>query len=236
MISVCITTYNGERYVMEQLESILTQLGENDEVIIGDDGSTDGTLEIIDSFQDDRIKIFRNNFHNHILNFEDCIKRAEGEIIFLSDQDDVWLPGKVETMTEALEDVDLVCSNCYVTDGDLNHSGELFFYDDPSKKPGVIKNFWHNQYVGCCIAFKRGLLRYALPFPKGLITHDTWLGLVADVTGKSKFIGTPLILFRRHGNNVSSTGEKSRLSVLQMIGYRLTIVKGLIRNCLTKRK
>lgn len=230
-----MTTYNGERYVGEQLESILSQLGEKDEVIIGDDGSTDATLSIIDSFGDGRIKVFRNSFHNHILNFEDCLKKAQGDIIFMSDQDDVWLPEKVETMTKALEDADLVCANCYVTDGDLKHNGELFFYDEASKKPGVIKNLWHNQYVGCCLAFKRELLRYALPFPKGLITHDTWLGIVADMKGKSKFIEKPLILFRRHGNNVSSTGEKSRLSLMQMIGYRLTLIKGLITNCWLRR-
>ena len=90
MISVCMATYNGEKYIEEQLKSILSQLGENDEVIVSDDSSTDNTLAIVESFNDVRIKIFPNNkFHSPIFNFENALKQATGDYIFLSDQDDV---------------------------------------------------------------------------------------------------------------------------------------------------
>lgn len=95
MISVCMATYNGEEYIKEQLESILCQLGEMDEIIISDDGSTDNTLNIIESYNDSRIKIHINTGkHGFVYNFENALQKAKGEYIFLSDQDDIWLPEK----------------------------------------------------------------------------------------------------------------------------------------------
>lgn len=231
MISVCMTTYNGAKYVKSQIDSILPQLKSNDELIICDDGSSDETLSVIESVNDDRIKLYKNNFHNHILNFEFCLGKAKGDIIFLCDQDDVWMPNKVETMCFHLKTSDLVCSNCIVTDKYLNLKNR-YFTDDPNKKNGIIRNLWHNQYVGCCMAFNRKVLLRSLPFPKKLITHDTWIGLVSELVGRSKFIDDPLILFRRHDNNTSNTCNKSNLSILKMIQYRITLIMGLINNML----
>lgn len=231
MISVCMTTYNGAKYVKLQIDSILPQLHIDDELIICDDGSTDDTVKIIKGIEDKRIKLFNNHFHNHILNFESCLGKASGDYIFLCDQDDVWMSNKVETMCSHLETVDLVCSNCIVTDKYLNHKNK-YFYDDPNKKNGIIRNLWHNQYLGCCMAFNRKVLLRSLPFPKNLITHDTWIGLVSELVGKSKFIDDPLILFRRHDNNTSNTCNKSNLSIIEMIKYRMTLIKGLCSNML----
>ncbi|MDE5758415.1 MAG: glycosyltransferase, partial [Allobaculum sp.] len=92
MISVCIATYNGERYIETQIRSILDQLNEDDEIIISDDSSTDRTLDIIRSLNDSRIKLFAGNkFHSRTFNFENALKQATGDFIFLSDQDDIWL-------------------------------------------------------------------------------------------------------------------------------------------------
>lgn len=234
MISVCMTTYNGEKFVGQQIESILCQLTSDDELIICDDGSTDETINIINDIKDKRIKLYNNSFHNHILNFESCLYHAHGDFIFLSDQDDVWLPNKVKTMLSKLDSYDLVCSNCIVTDKNLNKKG-YFFNDNPERKTGIINNLWHNQYLGCCLAFKRTVLQKALPFPKNLITHDTWIGLVSEAIGNSIFINDPLILFRRHENNTSHTCKKSNLSILAMIKYRITLIKGLIPILLSRR-
>ena len=100
-ISVCIASYNGEKYIKEQLNSILCQLEERDEVIISDDSSTDNTVQIIESFKDKRIKIFREQkFKSPIYNFENAISKATGDIIFLSDQDDIWHKAKVHKIKQ----------------------------------------------------------------------------------------------------------------------------------------
>ena len=95
MISVCIATYNGEKYLREQLDSILPQLAESDEVIVSDDGSTDGTIDLITSLNDPRIKIVSNSGRKgYVGNFENALKHTTGDYIFLSDQDDIWYPNK----------------------------------------------------------------------------------------------------------------------------------------------
>ncbi len=101
MISVCMATYNGEKYIERQLDSILAQLKENDELIISDDGSTDRTAEILARYgTDKRIRILHGSFHSPIYNFENAIKQAQGDYIFMADQDDIWLPGRI---TETLK-------------------------------------------------------------------------------------------------------------------------------------
>lgn len=229
MVSVCMATYNGERYIRQQVDSILSQLTPEDELLIGDDGSSDSTLTILESYKDPRIKIYRNNLHNYNLNFEKILSKAKGDHIFLSDQDDVWLPTKVSTMLGYLKDYDLLCSNCYITDAALKHNGDRYFTTDPSGRKGFVRNFIRNRYVGCCMAFNRKILDLGLPFPKGLKAHDAWFGLIAELKGKPKFISEPLILFRRHGNNTSSTCQKSTLTLGEKIDYRFTMLKGLIR-------
>lgn len=231
-VSVCMATYNGGLYVRQQIESILSQLSENDELIISDDGSTDDTLQIIESFNNPIIRLFKNKFHNYVLNFEFCLKQVSGDYIFLSDQDDVWVKDKVKIMLRYLKTYDLVCSNCFVVDKELHSMGRAFFSDDVENKSGFIKNLWKNQFLGCCLAFNRRVLKYSLPFPKGLICHDTWIGLVAELCGKTKFIDDKLIYFRRHDTNTSNTLKGSDLTLYKKISYRLVIIKGMVYNFL----
>ena len=99
MISVCIATYNGEKYIREQLDSILVQLGPDDEIVVCDDRSSDRTLELIEGYRDSRIHVHRNEKNlGHVRNFEKAISLSRGDYLFLSDQDDVWLPGRVQEM------------------------------------------------------------------------------------------------------------------------------------------
>lgn len=205
MNSVCVATYNGELFIDQQLRSILAQIAPEDEVIISDDGSTDNTLKIVDSIGDKRIRIRHSSAHYFKDNFIEAMCEAKGDIIFLSDQDDVWLPGKYERCIKELEEVDLVCTNSEMTDGELNII-EPNFFSIYHSGPGVFKNALNNTYYGSCMAFRRSLLKAALPMPPTReIGHDIWLGLVAEMTGKVRFIDTPYLLYRRHEDAKTST-------------------------------
>ena len=207
MNSVCIATYNGEQYIAEQLRSILVQIASDDEVIVSDDGSTDHTLDIIRDFNDQRIHIIYSDAHNLIHNFENAILHAKGNIIFLSDQDDVWLEGKYQRCLNELETADLVCTNSILTDEKLNILNHDFFSIYHSGK-GILKNIIVSTYYGACMAFKRHIAAYALPFPDtNEIGHDLWLGLVAEMTGTVRFIPQPYLLYRRYNGTNTTTGN-----------------------------
>lgn len=229
MVSVCIATYNGEKFIKEQIESILPQLNDGDEIIISDDSSTDGTLGIVESFCDNRIKILsKQKYHSPIYNFENAIRNANGDYIFLCDQDDVWLPDKVELMVYRLYTYDLVVSDCKIVDANLNIICNSFFSSN-SSGTGFLKNLMKNTYLGCCMAFRKDILNYVLPFPSKIAMHDIWIGLSVELNGRPYFIDAPLSFYRRHGNNVSFSSEKSEYSLFFKIRYRLEMLFYLLR-------
>lgn len=234
-VSVCIATYNGGKYIREQLESILCQLDVNDEIVISDDSSTDCTIKIIESFGDNRIRLFTNQaFHSPICNFENAIGQATGDYIFLCDQDDIWLPSKMERMLFYLSKYDLVVSDCKVVDKNLNIVEQSFFSVMTSGR-GRWKNFFKNTYLGCCMAFKKEILNYVLPFPKKIAMHDIWIGLSVEWSGRSFFLNEPLMLYRRHGENASFGGGKSQYSLFYRIQYRFQMLYFLCQRKYLKR-
>ncbi len=232
-ISVCMATYNGEKFIQEQLDSILKQLSANDEVIISDDGSTDQTIKIIESYRDNRIKLYHSTRKNLIHNFENALKRASGEFIFLSDQDDIWFDDKVEKAVQHLKKYGLVFSNAIMFHGEKVNDGELFF-KDPKKKTGLLSNIIKVKFLGAALAFRKSVLERALPFPPNLAMHDIWIGLIAEATASTYYIDEPLIYYRRHENTASTAGNKSKNSILTKLKIRLALVLNLCRRLLFK--
>ncbi len=210
-ISVALAAYNGEKFIREQLESVLSQLSNDDEVIISDDFPEGETRKIVEEMaeNDGRIKYFKGPGKGVIANFENAISLCTGDYIFLCDQDDVWLPDKVESVRAELDKgVTLVLHDCMVTDENLKIT-QTSFFNFHGTKIGYVNNIIKNCFMGCCMAFNADLKKVILPFPDNLPMHDQWIGLAAVKTGKVKKLDKPLLLYRRHGGNV--TGGKSKL-------------------------
>ena len=227
MISVCMATKNGARFVGDQLDSILPQLSDKDEIIISDDHSSDNTFEIVKNYSDPRIKFIQNPKRGIVSNFENSLKSSVGEIIFLADQDDVWLPDKIEQTLPYLIEYDLVVSDCKIVDDKLASLHHSFFKFNSSRK-GIVRNLFRNSYMGCCMAFNRSILEKAVPFPSRVIAHDQWLGLIAEVYGRVFFQSERLVLHRRHTKNASTTFYKSKNDVIDMFSHRLNLALSLI--------
>lgn len=234
-VSVCLATYNGEKHIKDQLDSILCQLSEHDEIIISDDGSTDDTRNIILSYGDPRIKLFVHKASNTVKNrpinyqvtknFENALQNVSGDIIFLSDQDDVWAKTKVKEILAVFEfqNVNLTLHDAILVDGQDQIIADSYFQILRSK-PGFVNNIIKNSYLGCCMSFDKSVLNKALPFPQNLIAHDMWLGLIAERVGKVAFIDQKLISYHRHESTVTSSGKKSRHSNLFKLKYRCQFV------------
>ena len=236
MISVCIATYNGEHYLRQQLDSILAQIGEEDEIVVSDDNSTDGTLELLRSYNDTRIRILHHDtrlittdfpLDRPTHNFENALRHAKGDIIFLADQDDAWLPGKVETMLRALENADMAMHDCILADEKMQQLAPSYF-----DIVHVTTSAWHNAIrctlLGCCMAMRRCVVEKALPFPKTEVGHDLWLGMVADRKFRFVLVREPLLMYRKHGKSMTTAGIKSKYSLWFKLRYRLTILKYLL--------
>lgn len=222
-LSVCMATYNGGRYLRQQLESILPQLGPDDELVISDDSSTDDTLAIIAGCNDPRIRVFAGNtYYNPARNFENALRQARGEIIVLSDQDDLWLPGKLAIVREELGGKvarpALLQMDGEIIDVNGTVLAESIFALKRSG-PGLLRNIYDSSYPGCCMAFTRPLLQLALPLPRRVPMHDWWIALLAELFGEITFVAGKTIRYRRHGENASFTSGNRFLQ----IGRRLLI-------------
>jgi glycosyltransferase involved in cell wall biosynthesis len=234
MISICIPTYNGAKYIFQQLASILVQLTSQDEIIISDDNSSDNTVEIINSFHDTRIVVLKNyRRRGPIYNLENALKKAGGNYIFLSDQDDVWFSDKISETTKLLKKYDCIISDAVMIDEDMNILYDSFFKLNNTKN-GFFYNLIKNGYLGCCMAFNRKILDLALPFPVDLPMHDIWIGLISELCGKTRFYKKPLVYYRRHQDNFTLTGRKSIYNFRTKIGFRLKLIKNLIVRVWTK--
>lgn len=170
------------------------------------------------------MKVYKNTGkHGVVPNFENALRHAKGDIILFSDQDDIWAKNKVEVMVTALRDADLVVHDALIMDKDDNVSDVNYFSIRPPHK-GYWKNLFKNCFVGSCMAFRASLLPKVYPFPKHILWHDMWIGLVASRVGRVKFIDDKLLYYRRHGDNASATGEKSTFTRRKQPEYRMQML------------
>lgn len=222
-ISVALASFNGEKYIKEQLQSILTQLNDNDEVIISDDGSLDDTLSIVESINDKRIKVVEGPKMGVKQNFANAISYCNGKYIFLSDQDDIWEPSKVKKVLQTFSETDCLCvvHDNIVFDSDTGNILYDSFFKLRNSKNGIIKNIIKNSYIGCCMAIRGDMKKYILPIPNNIEMHDQWIGIQCEKHGKVVFIKDKLIRYRRHGNNVS---ELKHHSLFKMLKNRIIFI------------
>lgn len=224
MISVAIAAYQGEEYIAEQIESILPQLSADDEIVISDDKPNGQMGKIVQKMaqEDPRIVYVHGKSRGIVANFTNAIRHCEGDVIFLCDQDDIWLPDKVIRVMEKMDEgADLVLHNAYITDKNLNIVDYSYFAIRDSDK-GVIKNIGKNSYMGCCMAFKRKMLKYIMPIPKSIAMHDQWIGLVCDFFGKVALIDSQLIYHRMHGDNAT---RQRNISFKQKLDWRTYLIR-----------
>lgn len=228
ILSVCMATFNGEKYIKEQIESILNQINEEDELLISDDSSTDKTINIIENIKDRRIKLLKGNkFYNPCFNFENAISKATGDIIFLADQDDIWKKNKVEICLDQINKCHLLLHNVTIIDIQNNEIGDWFSYT--KVKRGMINNLLKNSYLGCAMVFRKEILNKVLPFPKDTPMHDSWIGLICEKYFEINFVSEELIYHRRHDKNFSSAGSKSKRDFSRKIIDRLILIKNIYK-------
>ena len=241
MTSVCMATYNGARFIREQIDSILPQLGAEDELIISDDGSTDGTLGILAEYAtaDARVKVLHhekcgNRYYPSLKlcfstsNFENALRHANGDHIFLSDQDDVWEKDKVKKSLEFLRTHDFVIHNLSLID-DFGTVIKEQYYSKTHLKFRVPADLLTLSFWGCCACFRRKILEKALPFPPKIAQHDSWIGLVAEKYGSCFWNDECLIRYRIFSRNTSTGGRKSENSFWLKIKYRLNMLVALTK-------
>jgi glycosyltransferase involved in cell wall biosynthesis len=221
--------HNGAAFIRAQVESILVQLGPQDELIIVDDASSDESPGILNTIRDARLHVHRNERNLGVLpTFERALELARGEILFLSDQDDVWLPGK---MAKALEvfasnpEVTMVASDARLIDEHGRTVNESFFSVRGPFSRGFVRNFVKNKYLGCTLSFRRAMLRYFLPIPRDVPMHDIWFGLLNEIYGETYFIDAPLVAYRRHRSNASPLIHRGPGQILL---WRARLAKNLV--------
>lgn len=220
-IDVLMATYNGEKYLKEQIESILNQTYDNIRLVISDDCSKDGTKDILKQYEkDSRIEIhYHEKNQGYIKNFEYLLKQVKNEIYMLSDQDDVWMPEKIEKSYEVLikNNADLVFGDLEVVNENLetiypSFNKFMLLERKINKYIGSYKvNYLYNCVTGCTVMSKAKWIEKILPIPTDskYLIHDHWIGLVIALDGKMAYIPEKYIKYRQHGNNQVGTEKIS---------------------------
>ena len=233
LVSVAMATYNGERFLREQLDSIYNQTYKNIEVVVTDDCSTDQTVTILEEYRLKYGLIYFVNEENlgFIKNFEKAMSLCNGEYIALSDQDDIWKPEKLETLVKEIGEYSLIYSPARE---EINAKGEVinsykdiyFIWLSRFGNGNPIKRLIAcNWVVSHQLLFKRSLIEFALPIPSNQNYHDAWLALVASKQKGIKFLSQGLMYYRRHESSFtypSFRREKNKFKSLFKFFYKQT--------------
>ncbi len=229
-VDILMATYNGAAYLGEQLDSIIAQTYSDWQLFISDDGSSDATVEVIQKYaaRDARIHLVDDHgvCGSAKDNFFSLIDRSDADRSFLADQDDVWLPHKIEDELRAMDRLDhensddlplLVFSDMVVVDEQLNVIADSFLVDSGKGRCTVdLANLLTTNIVaGCTSCMNRALRQLIADAPKaGAIIHDWWIALVAASCGKIAMLPEPTVLYRQHGGNVVGAESYSMLDRL----------------------
>lgn len=218
-IEILLATYNGEKYVGEQIDSIINQTYNNWELLIRDDNSKDRTLEILKEYEkkDKRIKVIEDKKGNlgFVKNFEELLNNSKEDWVMFSDQDDYWLENKIEKYVAILntssEDIlkkpMLIHSNSFICDDNLEIIKDEFINSKIANKYNEDDFYFAYFVQGSTVLINRAIIDLALPFSKNVTVHDRYFHLLAEFLGKRIFINESLIKYRQHSNN--KIGAKS---------------------------
>ncbi len=227
-VSVALAYYNGGRFINEQISSILPQLANSDEFIISIDEAGDGSGAVLRRLaqEDSRIRLIEGPKKGVVKNFENAISHCGGDLIFLSDQDDIWKDGKVAKVKRAFQKsgCSAILHNGEIIDENGKKTGGKTIYDLRGSGGGVTQNFVKRSDIGSCMAFKKELLPIILPIPDAMYMHDFWIGAAAEYCGGTGWLREPLIYYRRHGKNTTDL-HHGRLSF--MINKRIDMLRCL---------
>lgn len=241
-ISVCMATYNGEKFVREQMISILNQLSSGDEVIVVDDCSTDNTVNVIKELADSRIKIYLNAQNkSHVYTFGHAISLANNDIVFMSDQDDIWTPGRVKLMIKKLNETGLSFASSNF--GCININGKEIpclippLYETDSRRHfnniiGILKGNRH--YYGCTMAFRKDFIKLILPIPRFIESHDLWIALAGNLICSNIHIEEKTLMRRIHENNATELNRGTTAKFWTRVLFSLSIIILLSRHYLNK--
>ena len=219
-VDILLATYNGEKYVREQSDSILNQTYKGFRLLISDDCSTDETRDILNEYKskDDRIKVFLQEENLGVVkNFEFLLGKVEAEYYMFSDQDDIWKAEKIEKSLKKIEEgFDLVYSDLEVVDDNLNVTYESYWklkgiYKKIKKYNNFESLYLNNFITGCTVISKKELMDSFMPLPNTskFVLHDYWISLIVSQNGKIAYVEEPLIKYRQHKNNKVGSKKKS---------------------------
>ena len=246
-IGIVLATYNGEKYLAQMLDSLVAQTRPADFIVAVDDGSKDNTPAILKSYQDRlplQVTILEKN-SGHRVAFSKALELAQPQLssndqIALADQDDVWLPQKLEILEKEIQDKSLVFGDAQVVDADGKIIAESWrSYSKIEKKISIEQQIAGiNNVTGCLSLFSASLLDAILPIPEGVTVHDRWIAMLADKHNGVAAIDTPVVQYRIHGNNaVGGVAAPSMSKTLEtQIQWTQTILDNAKRLDLTEKE
>ena len=243
MISIAMTTYNGEKYLREQIDSILNQTYKDFELIICDDCSKDNTINILKAYEkiDGRIQIHLNETNlGFKKNFEKAISFCKGEYIAFCDQDDVWETWKLQESIKAIGNKMLLSTDSLLVDENLKSLNRTFKENLGIKKicldqEFLLKSLIHHSFIqGTTILADANFVKRYLPIPEDCIYHDLYFAICATINNSITYFTKPTVKYRQHSNNIIGNHKANYFFFLKPVGYNKDKVlkKSLERICL----
>jgi len=234
LLNIAMATYNGEKYLKEQLDSIYSQSYQNIQIIACDDCSTDGTVDILKVYsQKNGLKFIVNKKRSgFVKTFENAVHLCEGDYIAFSDQDDVWLPNKLEIQMNYMVEFEkqypdkplLIHHDVYIVDEMLTNKN-IRFLKTFGHISGLKNMLFGNAKVqGATVLFNKKLKEISFPLPENLAFHDLFLSYICEVFGKRIYINEPYLLYRQHSNNQIGIQNKSKLEKTRSFFNRKVII------------